>query len=94
MFPKEISGAIAEHLLTQNRSFKVPYQPEEHHEDPTDLRVQLEKILIELKLKDKLKKELGKTHKEIVAQQAARVVPDSPKPEVTIKLNKKIDIIT
>jgi hypothetical protein len=68
LFPKEISGAIAEHLLTQNRHFKVPYQPEEHQEDPTDLRVQLEKILIELKLKDKLKKELGKTHGQIVAE--------------------------
>ena len=67
MFPKEISGAIAEHLLTQNRHFKVPYQPEEHQQDPADLRVQLEKVLIELKLKEKLKKELGKTHREIYA---------------------------
>jgi hypothetical protein len=58
------------------------------------LRVQLEKILIELKLKEKLKKELGKTREEIVAQQEARIAPDSPKPEVTIKLNKKIDVIT
>jgi hypothetical protein len=56
--------------------------------------VQLEKILIELKLKEKLKKELGKTHKDIFAQQEARIVPESPKPEVTIKLTKKIDVIT
>lgn len=72
----------------------MPYQPEEFQEDSTDLRVQLEKILIELKLKEKFKKDLKKTHKEIIAQQESRIVPDSPKPEVTIKLNNKINIIT
>jgi len=94
MFPKEISSAIAEHLKSQNRQFKVPFQPEEDHTDHTDLRVQLKKILIDLKFKEKLKKDLGLSHKEIVAQRVTRNVPESPKPEVTIKLNRKIDVIT
>jgi len=49
---------------------------------------------MDLKFKEKLKKDLGLSHKEIVAHRVTRNIPESPKPEFTIKLNRKIDVIT
>ena len=91
LFPAEISSAIAEHLLSQTRPFKIPYKPVVVEEDPNDLRLQLDKILVQLKRKEALKQKAVPRHRTAALEQPAT---ESPKPEVTVKLNKKIDVIT